>query len=980
MNKSRLSTALVDQERPLNFTFNNVPMTGFAGDTLASALIANGQKLVGRSFKYHRPRGIFSAGSEEPNALVTLHTGPDAIPNTRATVVPLVDGLTASSQNHLGSLEHDILAINDLLSPFFGAGFYYKTFMWPAKLWEAVYEPIIRRAAGLGSLPPQDDPQHYEKAYAHCDLLIVGAGPAGLMAALTAGRSGARVVVADEDFLMGGRLNSERLEINGKSSASWAADIISELKTLPNVQLMPQTTVFGTYDHGIYGAIEQPGFKCASDHGAHPVLWRIYAKKVILATGATERSIAFGNNDRPGIMLAGAVRAYVNRWGVSPGQKIAVFTNNDDGWRTVKDLTEAGISVQAIIDTRPQTDQIIPDNVDAYFETSVVDTIGRKALRQITLSNGRALKVDCLAVSGGWTPNIHLSSHHRARPVWSEDIAAFVPGTGMPAGMAIAGAAKGTFSLHGAFSDGCQQAENALTDLGLSISKPDIPATNETPYHITPLWHVSESTSRAWVDLQNDVTAKDIRLAHQEGFESVEHLKRYTTLGMATDQGRTSNLLGLALLADAAGKSIPETGTTMFRPPYTPVPLGALAGPGRGKHFRPTRLTPAHDWAVERGAEFLESGAWLRAQWFPQDGETHWRQSVDREVLSVRKSVGICDVSTLGKIDLKGKDVAAFLNRVYANKFAKLPIGKCRYGLMLREDGVAQDDGTTARLSENHYIMTTTTANAGAIFQHLDFCRQCLWPDLDVHINSITDSWAQFAVAGPRSRDLLAKLVDMPFDISNDAFPFMACTNLTLCGGTPARLFRVSFSGELAYEIAVPAKYGNSLARQLMAAGEEFDVAPYGTEALNVMRIEKGHAAGNELDGRNTALNLNMAGMTRKEADFIGKTLAQRPMMNNDGQVRMVGLKPVDRVLELKSGAHLIETGTDAVTDNDLGWISSTAWSPTLSHSIAIAFLKDGHKRIGDTLTAWNGLNDSEIEVEVVSPHFYDPEGGLQRA
>ena len=975
--RDRYSGALIDTNAPVNFTFNGKPMTGFAGDTLASALLANGQKLVGRSFKYHRPRGIFSAGSEEPNALVTLHDGAATTPNTRATVVPLVDGLKARSQNHAGSLERDFLAVNDLMAPFFGAGFYYKTFMWPAPLWEKLYEPIIRKAAGLGALSDRDDPERYAKAHAHCDLLVVGGGASGLMAALIAGRAGAKVILADEDTRLGGGLLTEQVTLDDQSGPDWAAKTIAELATLPNVRLMPRCTVWGTYDHGIFAAHQHAGFAAPTPDSPPSVLWRIYAKQTILATGATERPIAFHNNDRPGIMLAGAVRAYVNRWGVSPGDRVVVFTNNDSGWRTAQDLVNKGVTVVAIVDSRTASDMSTPSGVEAFMGQTIAGTKGRAALRRITLNCGREISCDCLAVSGGWNPNVHLTCHHRGRPIWSDDLAAFVPGPDLPRGMQVAGAAEGDFSLSHALAATAAKANAALEMLGKPAQVLTSPKTDQASYNIQPLWECGRG--RAWVDLQNDVCTKDIKLAHQEGFRSVEHLKRYTTMGMATDQGRTSNVLGLAVMAQAAGKTIPQTGTTIFRPPYTPVPIGALAGPDRGKQHRPTRHTPAHQWAQDQGAVFVESGAWLRAQWFPQIGETHWRESVDREVKATRASVGICDVSTLGKIDLKGRDVATFLNRIYANKFAKLAVGKTRYGLMLRDDGVVLDDGTTARLSENHYVMTTTTANAGPVFQHMEFYLQCLWPELDVHLNSTTDAWAQFAVAGPKSRALLAKIVDPPFDVCNQGFPFMACASLTICNGTPARLFRVSFSGEMAYELAVPARYGNALAKTLMAAGEEFDVIPYGTEALNVMRIEKGHAAGNELDGRTTALTLNMGGMTGKESDFIGGTMLQRPAMQGDELPRMVGLKPIALADTLNAGAHLIEAGADPITLNDLGWISSVAYSPTLGHSIALGFLNCGHLRKGDQLTAWDGARGKTVKVEVVSPHFYDPEGGLQR-
>ena len=963
---NRIDGGQVDRSKTLNFTWNGTALSGHPGDTLASALLANGQRLVGRSFKYHRPRGIFSAGSEEPNALVQLRSGAAQEPNTRATTVELFDGLSATSQNHRGSLERDWMAITDLMAPWFGAGFYYKTFMWPKSFWEKHYEPAIRASAGLGRLSMQADPDVYDHGYLHCDLLIIGAGPAGLAAALAAGRAGARVILADEDFRMGGRLNAETHEVAGHPGADWAAATVAELAAMDNVRLMTRTTVYGAYDHGIYGALERRTDHLASSDGKpRQVLWRVYSKRAILCAGSTERSIAFGNNDRPGVMLAGAVRTYVNRFGVAPGRRVAVFTNNDDGLRTASDLDARGVKVTRIIDTRKGE--------------TVVDTRGRKGLGAVILNSGQVVEADCLAVSGGWSPNVHLTCHHRGRPVWREDIAGFVPGGELPPGMSVAGAAAGLLGLTDALRDGHAKAREAAGDLGFTVATDAAPEGSDDSTAITAFWHVGESKRRAWVDLQNDVTAKDVRLSHKEGFRAVEHLKRYTTLGMATDQGKTSNMLGLAVMAEASGKTIPETGTTIFRPPYNPVAIGAFAGRARGKDFRPFRLTPSHKWAEENGADFVETGMWLRAQWFRRPGEKGWRDSVDREVEMTRKSVGICDVTTLGKIDIQGADAAEFLNRIYSNPFLKVPVGKVRYGLMLREDGIAYDDGTTARLSENHFVMTTTTANAVLVFRRMEFARQCLWPDLDVHLISTTDGWAQFAVAGPNSRALLSKVVD-ELDLSNEAFPFMACSTCTVCGGTPARLFRISFSGEMAYEIAVPARFGDAMIRVLMQAGEEFGVIPYGTEALGVMRIEKGHAAGNELNGQTTAQMLGMAGMVSKKKDSIGSKLSERPEMNREDDLRLMGFRPVDRSVILNAGAHFVESDDAAPSmATDQGWMTSVAYSPTFGHSIGLGYLKRGKDRIGDTLRAYDPVRGKDTLVEVVSPHFYDPEGEVQR-
>ena len=971
-----IDPALVDRATTISFSFNSQKFSGHRGDTLASALLANDVKLVGRSFKYHRPRGIFTAGSEEPNALVHVHAGPFQEPNSRATTTELFDGLAATSQNHRGSLKYDLMAVTDLLSPLLSAGFYYKTFMWPRALWEKFYEPVIRSSAGLGRLSGDPDPDLYDKGFLHCDLLIIGSGPSGLAGALSAARAGARVIVADEDFVMGGRLNSETYEVDGMAGADWARQAVGELASMSNVRLMSRSTVYGAFDHGIYGVLERVGDHRASNPDKpRQILWKIYAKHAILSAGATERPIAFGNNDRPGIMLAGAVRSYVNRWGVAPGKRIAVFTNNDDGWRTATDLADKGVEISAVIDSRDTIPLTAPDGAKVIMGGQVVDTCGRRAISSLTLTDGQKIKTDCLAVSGGWNPNVHLTCHQRGRPVWRDDIAAFVPGGDMPVGMIVAGAATGALTLAAGLNEGRTAANKIIKQLGLTVSRKAAPRASDEASGVAAFWHVGQSTKRAWLDLQNDVTVKDVKLAHREGFRSVEHLKRYTTLGMATDQGKTANIPALAVMAECTGKTIPETGTTMFRPPYTPVPIAAFAGRARGKEFRPVRYTPSHDWASEQGAIFVEAGMWLRAQWFPQAGETHWRQSVDREVTQTRASVGVCDVTTLGKIDIQGRDAADFLNKVYANGFGKLAVGKTRYGLMLREDGMVMDDGTTARLSEQHFVMTTTTANAVGVFRHMEFCHQCLWPDMDVHLISATEQWAQFAVAGPNARKLLAKLVDPEFDVSNEAFPFMACGEITVCGGTMARLFRISFSGELAYEIAVPARYGDSLICALMSAGKEYDVVAYGTEALGVMRVEKGHAAGNELNGQTSARDLGMGQMVSKKKDCIGNTLSERPEMNSDNGLRLVGFSPVDRQQSLTAGAHFIATDRPANTENDQGWMSSVAYSPTLGHSIGLGFIERGHERHGEIVRAVDPVRAREVEVEIVSPHFVDPQG-----
>ena len=841
---------------------------------------------------------------------------------------------------------------------------------------------MIRRAAGLGSLSLQDDPDSYDKGYLHCDLLITGAGPSGLAAALTAGEAGLRVVLADEDYVMGGRLNAETFSLGNGAASDWAAQTVVRLRSMPNVRVMPRTTVLGAFDHGIYGAVER-----VSDHLAVPeankprqILWRIYTKRSLLTAGALERPIAFENNDRPGIMLASALRAYANRWAATPAQRVAVFTNNDDGHRTAADLHAKGVKVAAVIDTRAGQ----PVSTDyEVLQGEIIDTAGRLGLSRITvrLANGSTREIECgaLGVSGGWNPNVSLTCHQRGRPSWNDSIAAFVPGGTLPDGMTVAGAAQGLFSTHAALTSGADAAAQIARDLGHSATAPDLPGAEDAPVQITPFWHVKDA-KRAWVDQQNDVTAKDVKLAHQENFVSVEHLKRYTTLGMATDQGKTSNMAGLSIMAEIAGKTIPEVGTTMFRPPYTPTAMGVLAGRSRGKDFRPVRKTPSHVWAEEQGAVFVEVGNWLRAQWFPQPGETTWRESVDREVLQTRKSVGICDVTTLGKIDVQGTDAAEFLNRIYCNGFAKLAVGRTRYGLMLREDGIAMDDGTAARLAEDHFVVTTTTANAVSVYRHMEFARQCLFPDMDVQLISTTEAWAQFSVAGPNARKLLQKIVDPEIDLSNEGFPFMACGEITVCGGLRARLFRISFSGELAYEIAVPTRYGDALIRRLMREGQEFDVVAYGTEALGVMRIEKGHAAGNELNGTTTALNLGMGRMVSQAKDSIGAVLSRREGLNEPDALKLVGFKPVDPAHKVPAGSHLMTKGDPVDAAHDQGYVTSACYSPNLGHHIAIGYLKSGDQRLGEIVRLVSPLTGFDHDVEVVSAHFVDPEGERLRA
>ncbi|WP_423210054.1 sarcosine oxidase subunit alpha family protein [Paracoccus yeei] len=974
---TRLSGGLIDRNRSLNFTFDGKSYTGHAGDTLASALLANDVRLMGRGFKYHRPRGVFTAGSEEPNALVELRQGNRQEPNTRATVAELFEGLDARSQNHVGSLSFDLLAVNDLMSPFFAAGFYYKTFMWPKAFWEKLYEPMIRRAAGLGSLSMQADPDSYDSGFLHCDLLVIGGGAAGLAAALTAARTGARVILADEDFRLGGRLLSESAPLE-RPATEWIAELEAEFASLPNLRVMRRTTVWGAFDHGVYGAVER-----VADHLPTPgkrvrqTLWRITAKRAILAAGATERHIPFANNDRPGVMMAGAMRAYANRWAVSPAKRVAIFTNNDDGHRTAADLAAKGVEIAAVVDSRP--DAPARGSWRTIAGGMVTDSKGRLGLSKIEVTqNGRAEWIDCgaLGVSGGWNPNLHIASHHRGRPVWNEAQQTFLAEDGNVAGLSIAGAAAGKGSTAQALASGAQAAVAALADIGIGAHLPDLPRAEDEALNLRPLWHVP-GKGRAWVDFQNDVTVKDVKLAYVENMRPVEHLKRWTTLGMATDQGKTSNVTAIAVMAELTGQSLGQTGTTIFRPPYTPVSMSVLGGGDTGVHFRPRRLTPTHEWAKSQGAVFVEVGQWMRAQYFPRKGETTWRQTVDREVLATRAGVGICDVTTLGKVDVQGTDAGEFLDRVYANAMKSLKVGMVRYGLMLREDGFAWDDGTCARLAEDQYVVTTTTANAGTIYKHMEFCRQCLWPELDVQLISTTDAWAQMSVAGPNARKLLERVVD-GFDISNEGFPFMACANLTVCGGLRARLFRISFSGELAYEIAVPARYGNALMARMLQVGADLGATPYGTETLGVLRIEKGHAAGNELNGQTTAQMLGMGKMVSTRKDSIGAVLSRREGLVADRRV-LVGFQPVDPADPVMAGAHLFAEGAAQDTANDQGWITSACYSPHVGSAIGLGYLVNGDSRKGEVVVAANPLQGQSVRLRVVSAHFVDPEGGRVR-
>ncbi|WP_062218917.1 sarcosine oxidase subunit alpha family protein [Aureimonas sp. D3] len=976
MSASRLPQGgRIDRSRQIGFTFDGRAYQGHPGDTLASALIANDRLLMGRSFKYHRPRGPVTAGAAEPNALVTIGAGGRRQANTRATMVELTEGLAATSQNRWPSLDFDIGAVNGLLSPFLSAGFYYKTFMWPAPFWEKVYEPLIRRAAGLGRASHEADPDAYEKLWAHCDLLIVGAGPAGLAAALTAGRAGARAILLDENPQAGGSLLGDTGRHIGAETADAFADAaLRELADMPHVRVLPRTTAFGWYDDMVFGAVE----RLPAGSPMPERLWRIAAQRAILATGAEERPLVFGGNDVPGVLTADAALAYARRHGVAVGAKVAVFAQSDAGAHAARALEAAGVGLAAVIDTRPEAAD--PGLSAPFFAgATVAGTAGGKRLRAVTLrlpsGEERTIEADALAMSGGFSPRIHLACHRGGKPRWSEAHSAFLAPDALGP-LSLAGSANGRSTLAECLEEGARAASAALAELGIAAAPAHFgPVEGDvSAAPARPVWRIAAPKGKAFVDYQNDVHLADLGLAVREGFAHVELAKRYTTNGMATDQGKLSNVNVIGILAEARGLSPAEVGTTTFRPFYTPVSFGALTGAAKGRDFQPVRRSPLHGWAERNGARFVETGLWYRSAWFPRAGETHWRESVDREARTVREAAGLCDVSTLGKIEICGADAAAFLDRIYCNGFAKLPVGRARYGVMLREDGMIYDDGTTSRLAEDHFVMTTTTALAAGVLAHLEFYAQTVWPELDVRLASSTDQWAQMALAGPRARDILSEVVDG--DLSDEAVPFMAARAVTLFGGRlEGRLFRISFSGELAYEIAVPAGYGEAVADALMAAGAPHGICPYGAEALGVLRIEKGHVTHAEINGTVTAADLGMGRMvSRTKSDFVGKHMLEREGLTAPGRPALVGVQPLDPATSFKTGSHILNKGADATLENDQGYVTSSCFSPHVGSTIGLALVAGGAERHGEEVLVWNGLAGEVTPARLCAPCFVDPE------
>jgi len=993
MNAFRSPTGgRIDRSKPLRFKFDGRAYEGFAGDTLASALIANGVHLAGRSFKYHRPRGILAAGADEPNALVTLvRDNARQTPNLRATQVELYDGLTAESQNRWPSLAFDLAAANNLIAPLIPAGFYYKTFMWPRFAWKRLYEPRIRAMAGLGRAPKQGDPDRYAQCYAHCDVLVIGAGPAGLAATLAAAECGAHVMLCDEQAELGGSLLASETVIDGRLARAWLAETIEVVKNRHNVMLRPRTTAFGYYPHNMVGLAER-----VSDHLADPAdlprerLWQVRAKEVVIATGAIERPVVFPGNDRPGIMLADAARTYAARYAARPGTRAVVVAAHDGAYRAALDLHSHGIEIAVIADVRslvggPLHAAALAAGLPIRTATVVTRTWGRRRVSAVELAQlrsdggGRAAETipcDLVLMSAGMTPSVHLFSQSRGTLRWDETLQSYIPGQSAERERS-AGACRGMFGLSAALADGYQQGEAAAQAAGCSrrvVRSFSVSVAEPAQHGMLDAMPFDTHSSRqpAFVDFQNDVTAKDLALAVREGFRSVEHVKRYTTTGMATDQGKTSNMNALGVLHQVTRASIPEIGLTTFRPPYTPVTFGTLAGPARRDLFEPVRRTAIHEWAEQRGAVFEDVGAWKRAHYFPRTGET-MHEAVRREGTVVRNSVGLFDASTLGKIEVVGSDAAEFLNRMYVNSWNSLAPGRLRYGLMLREDGFVIDDGVVARLAPDRFHVTTTTGGAGRVLSMMEDYLQTEWSDLQVWLTSITEQWAVIAVQGPNARRVIEPLVE-GVDLAQAALPHMAVREGCICGA-PMRLFRVSFTGELGYEINVPADHAHAVWEAVFKAGQEFGITPYGTETMHVLRAEKGYIiVGQETDGTATPSDVGLDWMIGKsKKDFVGKRSLTRPAMSAPDRRQLVGLMSMKSDIVLEEGAHVVADPAEPVPMTILGHVTSSYWSPALQRSIALGMVKGGRSRIGETLHV--PMPGDAIAVKVTAPQFYDPAG-----
>ena len=985
----------IDRSRALSFSFDGRAMQGYAGDTLASALIAGGVDTVARSFKYGRRRGIVGHGPEEPNAIVHLGSGPGSVPNQRATEVELYEGLEARSTR---SGPQRLLGAFSGLLP---AGFYYKTFMRPQRLW-MIWERLLRRAAGFGEAPDGPDPDTYDKLNHHCDVLVVGAGPAGLAAALEATRAGARTLIADEQQEFGGSLLARSFALADARGADWMEDAIAELSSCPNATLLPRATVSGYYDHNFFTILERrtdhlPGVDAT---GARQRLHRVRARQAVLATGAIERPLVFANNDLPGVMLASSVSTYLHRYAVAPGDKLVLFTTNDNAYRTAIDWHRAGREVVGVVDARQNpTGPLVQAAADAGIEVIsghvVIEARGRRRIQSAVIAPidaqgdalagpSRRLDCDLIALSGGWSPTLHLSSQTGTRPHWSDAATAFLPGDLGERAM-CAGAVTGARSLRECIEEGASAGAMAASRAGFGDGRTTLatPDTGESPdapsraLYLVPHRKPVSRAPRQFVDLQLDVTAADIQLAAREGYTSVEHMKRYTALGFGTDQGKLGNVNGVAILARALGQDIAATGTTMFRPAYTPITFGAAGGRDVGDMFDPERHTPMHAWHEAQGTVWEDVGRWKRPRYYPRPGET-MRQAVNRECLAARDGVTILDASTLGKIDIQGSDAAVFLDRVYTTGFRRLGVGRCRYGLMLQENGYIFDDGVTARMAEDRYLMHTTTGNAEVVFAWLEFWRQTEWPSLDVHLTSVTDHWTTAAVVGPKSRDVLRKVcTDIDFD--GDAFRFMDVREGHVAD-VPARVFRISFSGELSFEANVPANRGREVWDALIEAGAEFDITPYGTEAMHVLRAEKGFIiVGQDTDGSVTPADAGMDWAVRrnKAFGFLGDRSLALAAHQREDRFQLVGLATADPGTVLPEGAQLVEEPGSSPPVAMQGHVTSSYYSARLSRSIALAMVRRGSKRAGQILYA--PLADGKIvSATIVSPVFYDPEGARQ--
>ncbi len=987
---------LINRNKKISFTFNGKKLFGYEGDTIASALIANGIHLVGRSFKYHRPRGFFGAGVEEPNAKLQVEFNGHSEPNVNATEMELVEGLSATSQNCWPSVNFDVGAINNFLKMFFPAGFYYKTFMWPKSFWYKIYEPFIRKAAGLGVASIEKDKERYEHKFEYCDLLVTGSGPSGLASAYAAAKNGAKVILAEDKPRFGGTLLTDDVSIDNLSGKDWAEKIITELKSMPNVTVKNRSQVFGYYDHNMLVMFER-----VSDHlekkskfTPRQRLWYIRAKETILSTGSIERPIVFGNNDTPGIFLSAAAKEYMKVYGVLVGKKPLIFTNNDSAYETALEFKKNNVE-PIILDTREEhsselIDEAKSKGIDIRFSHGVIVANGYKKVKSAKIGKLNkdknsfekieTIDCDCICVSGFWTPSVHLASQSGNKLKYEEKIDAFIPDKKKQHETSV-GAANGSFTLEESLKHGFENGSNLSAKITETKTEISIPNVNEKKYGAhDKFWCMplpKNENPKRFVDFQNDVSVSDIEIALREGYRSIEHVKRYTTLGMATDQGRTSNLNGLQLVSNIENKIVPEVGHTTFRPPFTPITIGTIVGREVGMEYMPTRKTPMHEWHEKNNAVFVDAGAWKRPRYYKQGSENLFEAS-KREAKNVRENVGICDVTTLGKIDIKGPDAAEFLNRVYTNAWMKLPVGKARYGLMLREDGIVMDDGTTTRISENHYHMTTTTAQAANVLSHLEYYLQIVWPELNVNVVSTTEQWAGAAIAGPKSRDMLSKLYP-DLDVSNDALPFMGYKEAEFFG-VPSRIFRISFSGELAYEINVKSDHGMFMWEKMMEVGKEFGNQPYGTEALSTLRIEMGHVAGPELDGRTIPSDVSLNGLVSKKKDFIGKNSLGREAFNVESRQKIVGLIPIDRKSSIPEGSHIVQDQNAKLPNPKLGHVSSSCWSVENNNPFSLAIMKDGKNMIGKKFFAVSPLKNKSIEVEVISSHYVDPEGKRVRS